>query len=110
VQYAGGGGGGGTIQSASRGVGGYGGGNGGDPNLSVQAQNGTANTGGGGGGTANGAYNTPSTGGSGVVILAYPDTFADLTAVSGGLTYTGPTTAGGNKIYRFTAGTGTITV
>jgi hypothetical protein len=109
VQYAGGGGGGGTIQNSTRGVGGFGGGDGGDPNIGVYAQNGTVNTGGGGGGTANGAYNTPSTGGSGVVILAYPSSNADLTAVSGGLTYT-KTTSGGNTIYRFTAGTGTITV
>ena len=65
--------------------------------------------GGGGGGAGNGIASNTSTGGSGVVILAYPDTFSDLTTVSGGLTYT-KTTSGGNKIYKFTAGTGTITV
>ena len=80
---------------------------------------GTAGTGGGGsniGGTANtgggaGAANTASggyAGGSGVVIIAYPDTFTAPTSISGGLTYTQPTRTG-YRVYRFTAGTGTIT-
>jgi hypothetical protein len=41
--------------------------------------------------------------------LRYPDTFADLTSIGGGLTYT-KTASGGNTIYTFTAGTGTVTV
>jgi hypothetical protein len=41
--------------------------------------------------------------------LRYADTFADLASVSGGLTYT-KTTSGGYKVYRFTAGTGTVTI
>jgi hypothetical protein len=49
----------------------------------------------------------PTAGASGVVIIAYPDTLPALT-VSGGLTYDQPTRAG-YRVYRFTAGTGTIT-
>jgi hypothetical protein len=48
-------------------------------------------------------------GGSGVVIISYPSSNADLTSIGGGLTYT-KTSAGGNTIYTFTAGTGTVTV
>jgi hypothetical protein len=43
------------------------------------------------------------------VILRYVDTKDDLTSIGGGLTYT-KTTTGGYKIYKFTAGTGTVTV
>jgi hypothetical protein len=50
-----------------------------------------------------------ASGGSGVVILSYSNAFADLTSIGGGLTYT-KTSSGGNTIYRFTAGTGTVTV
>jgi hypothetical protein len=46
-------------------------------------------------------------GGSGVVIIAYPDTYA-APAISGGLTYTQPSRAG-YRVYRFTGGTGTVT-
>jgi hypothetical protein len=42
-----------------------------------------------------------------VVIIAYPDTFPAAT-ISGGLTYNQPTRTG-YRVYRFTAGTGTIT-
>jgi hypothetical protein len=52
---------------------------------------------------------TGGAGGSGVVIIRYPNTFADLTSISGGLTYT-LTTPSGYKVYTFTAGTGTVTV
>jgi hypothetical protein len=41
------------------------------------------------------------------VVISYTSTFSDLTSISGGLTYT-KTTSGGNTIYSFTAGTGTI--
>jgi hypothetical protein len=44
-----------------------------------------------------------------VVIIRYADTFADLTSIPGGLTYT-KTTPTGYKVYTFTAGTGTVTV
>jgi hypothetical protein len=42
------------------------------------------------------------------VVIAYPDTYPAPTAISGGLTYTQPTRSG-YRVYRFTAGTGTIT-
>jgi hypothetical protein len=44
-----------------------------------------------------------------VVIIRYSNTFADITSISGGLTYTGPVNAGGYKTYTFTQGTGTVT-
>jgi hypothetical protein len=71
----------------------------------VSAVDGTPNLGGGGGG----AGNNGAAGGSGVVIIRYADTFADITTIGGGLTYTGPVTSGGYKVYSFTAGTGTVT-
>jgi hypothetical protein len=68
----------------------------------------TANTGSGGGGCAGGGGGSGGNGGTGVVIIAYPDTFPALTSISGGLTYDQPTRSG-YRVYRFTAGTGTIT-
>jgi hypothetical protein len=59
------------------------------------------NTGGGGGGV----WATAFAGGSGIVILKYPDTFT-LT-IGGGLT-SSTSTAGGFKVTTFTAGTDTI--
>jgi hypothetical protein len=59
------------------------------------------------GGKANSAGGN---GGSGIVIIRYTSSYPDLTSISGGLTYSGPVTSGGNKIYTFTAGTGTVTV
>jgi hypothetical protein len=106
--YAGGGGGarGGTDRnSAGAGVGGLGGGGTGQGDLT--GTNGTANTGGGGGGAEGGGFN----GGSGVVIIAYPNNFANITTIPGTLTYTlDTTTRAGYKVYNFTAGTGTITI
>jgi hypothetical protein len=50
------------------------------------------------------------TGGNGVVILAYPSTFAAITTIGGGLTYSVSTSSRtGYRVYTFTAGTGTIT-
>jgi hypothetical protein len=44
-----------------------------------------------------------------VVIIAYADTFPDLSSIGGTLTYTLDTVGRpGFKVYRFTAGTGTI--
>lgn len=48
-------------------------------------------------------------GGSGVVVIRYLSQFAPLTSVAAGLTSTF-TETGGYKIYRFTAGTGSIVV
>jgi hypothetical protein len=112
--YGGGGGGGRRISGAGNGPssGGAGGGGAGMSGSTFSSnQNGGANTGGGGGG---GNYSGPAVsaqaggnGGSGVVIIAYPDTESALT-VSNGLTYDQPTRSG-YRVYRFTAGSGTIT-
>lgn len=105
-----GGGGGGTTGSSGGSAGSGGGGRGGDgyggPN---QAAAGDANTGGGGGGA--GVYNsdTSKNGGSGVVIIAYPDSYPALTTIGGGLTYSQPTRSG-YRVYSFTAGTGSVTI
>ena len=72
--------------------------------------NGTDGLGGGGGG---GAYAAPNgrlggNGGSGVVIIAYPSIYPELSSIGVGLTYNQPTRSG-FRVYRFTAGTGSIT-
>ena len=49
-------------------------------------------------------------GGSGVVIIAYPSSFANLTSIGGGLSFTFSTaTRPGFRVYTFTGGTGNIT-
>lgn len=102
--YSGGGGGGGSPGGGGPGGSG-GGGNGGGYNAGGQA--GTANTGGGGGATYQ--YNSGGTGGSGIVIIAYPNSFPNITSIGGGLTYSLSTTSrSGYKVYSFTAGTGSI--
>ena len=106
VNYGGGGGGGVWTGSQESGAGAaYGGGRGAvDTNSAGLA--GTANTGGGGGGSA--AVHSGGDGGSGVVIIAYPDNFRPITTIPGTLTYNQPTRTG-YRVYRFTAGTGTVT-
>jgi hypothetical protein len=113
VTYGGGGGGGAYITPAlSGGTGGSSlGGNGG----ASSGQNGfaapTANTGsgGGGGGAIAGSNFSGGNGSSGIVIIAYPDTFAPITTISGGLTSSVSTVSrAGYRVYTFTAGTGTI--
>ena len=94
--YAGGGGGNNSQTTARYGGGTGGGGTGGANNTGVSG--GVNLGGGGGGGMDSGA------GGSGVVIISYPDTFGDAT-VTGNPTVT---IAGGNKIYKFTS-SGSIT-
>jgi hypothetical protein len=42
-------------------------------------------------------------------VIAYPDTYPPLTSIGGGLTYDQPTRSG-YRVYRFTAGTGTVTI
>lgn len=105
VTYAGGGG--GTGGPFTGGNGGSGGGGAGG-NNSTNGTNGTANLGGGGGASSAGG-SAAGNGGSGVVIIAYPSSYPDFTSIGVGLTYT-KTTSGGNTIYTFTAGTGTVTV
>lgn len=107
--FAGGGGGGSYQASNNTGTGGAGGGGDGKSRAG-SGDDGVANTG-GGGGAAGG--NTPSNtgskagnGGSGIVIIKYPD---DRTGTfSGGLTQT-TYTSGGFKYTKITAGTGTVT-
>jgi hypothetical protein len=75
------------------------------------ATNGTNGLGGGGGGvgwSGPGGKHRAGNGGSGVVIIAYPNTFPAITTIPGTLTYDQPTRAG-YRVYRFTAGSGTIT-
>jgi len=69
---------------------------------------GGANTGNGGQGK-NSVTGSGSAGGSGICVISYPSTFLDFTTIGGGLTFT-KTYSGGNTIYTFTAGTGTVTV
>jgi hypothetical protein len=66
-------------------------------------QAGSPNTGGGGGGSST---TTDYSGGSGVVIIRYADSFADLASTTGSPTIT---TDGGYKIYKWT-GSGSVTI
>jgi hypothetical protein len=43
-----------------------------------------------------------------VVVIAYPDTLPALTSIGGTLVYDEPVRSG-FRVYRFTAGTGTVT-
>ncbi len=104
--YAAGGGGGGYPTGSNIGIGGSGiGGNGGGGNI--DATPGAANTGSGGGGRGS-AQAAGAAGGSGVVIIAYPNNFPALSNIPGTLTYNQPTRSG-YRVYRFTAGSGTVT-
>jgi hypothetical protein len=89
-----------TGTSATYAAGGRGGGGNGDSPVAAAVNSGN---GGLGGGNPNGGD-----GGSGIVIIAYPNTFPALQSVSVGLTYDQPVRSG-YRVYRFTAGTGTIT-
>lgn len=114
--YAGGGGAGDNRDGAGNAIGGFGGlgggGNGGQNYSSSGADTngspGTDGLGGGGGGGSTSDAGIGAKGGDGTVIIAYPDTFAPLTNIPGTLTYNQPTRAG-YRVYRFTAGSGTIT-
>jgi len=103
------GGGGGGTQTAS-GVGGNGGSGGGGTGggSTAAATNGTANTGGGGGGSGGftGLLGSGS-GGSGIVVLRWNASLAQIT-ISAGLTYTS-TMSGTDRVISITAGTGTVT-
>jgi hypothetical protein len=69
----------------------------------TSGQNNTGN-----GGNAGSLNINGGAGGSGVVIIAYPDTFSPISNIPGTLTYDTPTRAG-YRVYRFTAGSGTVT-
>jgi hypothetical protein len=100
--YFAGGGGGGTYDGVSPSYGGLGGlgggGRGGGTVTSGIAFAGNTNTGGGGGGGMNqgGTYNASGAGGSGVVLLRYPSTYADAITTGANVTY-----ANGYTIYTF---------
>lgn len=101
LNYAGGGGGSKHPVGGTYGAGGIGGGGA----AGNTATAGSTNTGGGGGGTISG---TAASGGSGIVIVRYPDVY-DITVGSGLTTGTLNTTVGSDEKYTtFTAGTGTI--
>ena len=113
--YFGGGGGGGQWWAYGQAVGGRGGGglalNG---NSSVLAQTGlpgTQNTGGGGSGGGSGHNSTGTAvpggmGGSGIVIISYPDGYAAASATTGSPTVT---TSNGYRYYAFTS-SGSLTI
>ena len=103
VNYAGGGGGGcGINSSGNPGSGGIGGGGAGGKNYT--GGNATANTGGAGGGGGGGStYYSSGAGGSGIVILRYPNTYT-ISGLSGTTI-----TVGSDKVTTFTnIGTGNI--
>lgn len=100
--YAGGGAGGGYfVVTNSGGVGG--GGAGGNPGNGFP---GTANTGGGGGGAGRNTGPTSGAGGSGVVILKYPDIYTLIN--SSGLVATTTSPSSGFKVTTITSGTGYV--
>jgi hypothetical protein len=111
VYYGGGGGGSGQNNGDPQAFGGTGGGGNGGTGYAGQYSQGipstagATNTGGGGGGARSEYGFKP--GGSGIVIIRYPDTLPDITTIGAGLTYSA-STSGGYKIYQFTAGTDTI--
>jgi len=99
-------GGGGSSWTNSGGAGGSSiGGTGATRSSNTAATAPSANTGSGGGGGV--GSSASSAGAAGVVIIAYPDSRPALT-VPGTLTFTQPTRSG-FRVYRFTAGTGTVT-
>jgi hypothetical protein len=111
IYYAGGGGGGaypGQTGNAPYwgGAGGLGGGGNGGRQYNVDISNGTSNTGGGGGGGCSYTGARPgANGGSGVVILRYPNTFT----ITIGAGLTGSTSAvSTDKVTTITAGTGNV--
>lgn len=96
--YAGGGAGGKYSTSGSVGLGG-----------TARNADGAANSGAGAG--AGGGQGILRAGGSGVVIYAYPSIAPALTTIPGTLTYTvDTTTRAGYRVYKFTAGSGTVTI
>jgi len=106
-QFYSGGGGGGSRSGGSGGSGGSGvGGNGGANSSGGNAS--SYGSGGGGGGGSSGVSNGGN-GSSGVLIIAYPSSNPALTSISAGLTYDQPSRSG-YRVYRFTSGTGTITI
>jgi hypothetical protein len=96
------GGSGGTTNTSTNSIGGRGD----SPDESNNATNGVVNTGSGGGGRWGYGPYTGKNGGSGVVILRYPNTFT-ISNPGGGLTFT-TVTVSSDKVTTFTAGTGNV--
>ena len=82
----------------------YGGGYG---TYNANAGSGVNGLGAGGGGSTSSYTSSGGNGGSGVVVIAYPNTYPDL-VITGSLTHDRPTRSG-YKVYRFTAGLGSVT-
>ena len=82
--------------------GGKGGGDSTSDSLTVDGTDGLGNGGDGQG------LSTKRRGGSGVIIIAYPSSYPAISNIPGTLTYDQPTRTG-YRVYRFTAGSGTIT-
>ena len=96
-----------TGSSVTYAVGGYGGKGQNGNNAYTGTDGSTYGSGGQGNGTGNSSGRTGN-GAGGVIIIAYPDTNPAITSIPGTLTYDQPTRSG-YRVYRFTAGTGTIT-
>jgi len=114
AHYAAGGGGGSYLSNVSyvtpraSGIGGRGYYASGETKISAPELDGIANTGSGGGGIRYSSIDRAGNGADGVVIIAYPNTYPALT-IPGTLTYDTPTRTG-YRVYRFTAGSGTVSV
>jgi len=108
--YAGGGGGGSNSTAPAGGSGGGGAGGGRSPS-NTNGVIGSTNLGGGGGGNNTNVSQNGANGGSGVVIIAYPSNYNALASIGGGLTYDSANVLSyrsGYRVYKFTAGSGTI--
>ena len=110
VYFAGGGGGGVVFTSGVTAFGSGGTGGGGNGSISGNGENGDPNTGGGGGGFYNYiSSNTAGSGGSGIVILRYPDAYTISETTSPNVLTFNTYTEGSNKVTVFTSGSnGTI--
>ena len=106
-QFYSGGGGGGSRSGGTGGTGGSGVGGNGGANSNNGANASSYGSGGGGGGGGSNGQSNGGNGSSGVLIISYASTKPALT-ISNGLTYDQPTREG-YRVYRLTAGTGTIT-
>jgi len=103
------GGGGGVLDTNTTGAGLGGSAIGGVGGSNTAGTSGAANTGsGGGGGGRVGAPLAGGLGGSGVIEIAYPDTFPALTITGG--TFDTLSTRPGYRVYRILTGSGQITV
>ena len=114
IIYAAGGGGGKGASGdwvSNNGGSGVGGSGGAKANNAVGGNASSPGSGGGGAGSSlgdNGIFAKGGNGSSGTVIIAYPNTFPPITTIPGTLTYDQPSRSG-FRVYRFTAGSGTIT-